>query len=57
MAARSNDGIRQSISAGVLEIVLDRPEVMNAMDTAVHRAIIRAITAAEENPDVGAALV
>lgn len=57
MVARSSDGIRQTISAGVLEIVLDRPEVLNAMDTAVHRAIIGAITAAEENPDVGAVLI
>lgn len=57
MAARNSDGIRQTISAGVLEIVLDRPEVLNAMDTAVHRAIIGAIAAAEENPDVGAVLI
>jgi enoyl-CoA hydratase/carnithine racemase len=57
MAAKSSDGIRQTISAGVLEIVLDRPEVLNAMDTAVHRAIIGAIAAAEENPDVGAVLI
>jgi enoyl-CoA hydratase/carnithine racemase len=57
MAARNSDGIRQTISAGVLEIVLDRPEVLNAMDTAVHRAIIGAIATAEENPDVGAVLI
>lgn len=57
MTTRKVDGIRQSVESGVLEVVLDRPEVLNAMDSSTHRAIIGAIGAAEENPAVGAVLI
>jgi enoyl-CoA hydratase/carnithine racemase len=57
MSSKGESGIQQSISGGVLELVLNRPKVLNAMNTEVHHAIRDAIHAAEASPDVGAILI
>ena len=49
--------INVSVRERVMEIVLNRPTVLNAMNSEVHRALVQAIGESDSNPDVGAVLI